>query len=240
MSGLLKGKIALVTGASRGIGRAIAWRLAQADCDVILLARSADELNTLAMEIKTAGREAIAIPTDLRDANQIQRAVENALRYFGRIDILVNNAGLWHYAPTPELDITQWDEMFDVNARSVFLTTKFVLPQMLARRSGHIVNIVSVSGLIGEVQASGYNASKWAVRGFSQSLLKEVRDRGVRVTMLHPGEVNNTNEHTARARRLLQNQDVAELVYTAVTLPPNAQLTEATLWAQADDTTLVP
>ncbi len=94
MSGLLKGKIALVTGASRGIGRAIAWRLAQADCDVILLARSADELNTLAMEIKTAGREAIAIPTDLRDANQIQRAVENALRYFGRIDILVNNAAL--------------------------------------------------------------------------------------------------------------------------------------------------
>lgn len=238
--GMLQGQIALVTGASRGIGRAIARRLARADCDVILLARSAGALNELAMEIKTEGREAMAIPTDLRDASQVERAVDKALRYFGRIDILVNNAGLWHYAPAHELPVEQWDEMFDVNTRGVFLMTKSVLPQMLARRHGHIVNIVSVSGLIGEVDASGYNAAKWAVRGFSYSLFKEVRDKGVRVTMLHPGGVNNDESRAASAKHLVQNQDVAELVYTAVTLPPNAQLSEASVWAESDDTSLLP
>ena len=238
--GALKGQIALVTGASRGIGRAIARRLASADCDVILLARSERALSELALEIKTAGREAMAIPTDLRDTAQIERAVEKALRYFGRIDILVNNAGLWHYAPAHELSIADWNEMFDVNTRAVFLTTKFVLPQMLARKRGHIVNIVSVSGLIGEGGSSGYNATKWAVRGFSQSVLKEVRDRGVRVSMIHPGGVNNDESHAAAAKKLIQNQDVAELVYTAVTMPPNAQLSEMTLWADADDSNLLP
>jgi 3-oxoacyl-[acyl-carrier protein] reductase len=240
VNGALKGHIALVTGASRGIGRAIAWRLARADCDVILLARSERALKELAAEIKTAGREAMPLPTDLRDAIQIERAVEKALRYFGRIDILVNNAGLWHYAPAHELRVEEWDEMFAVNARGVFLMTKFVLPQMLARRRGHIVNIVSVSGLIGEADASGYNASKWAVRGFSQSLFKQVRERGVRVSMIHPGGVNNDESRAVAAKTLIQNQDVAELVYTAVTLPPNAQLSELTLWAEADDTTLLP
>lgn len=240
MNGHLKGQIALVTGASRGIGRAIARRLAQADCDVILLARSQNELNELAMEIKTLGREAMAIPTDLRDAAQIEHAVAKGLGYFGRIDILINNAGLWHYAPAQELSIDAWDEMFDVNTRAVFLTTKFVLPQMLARQHGHIVNIVSVSGLIGEADAAGYNATKWAVRGFSHSLVKEVRDKGVRVTMIHPGGVNNNESKAAHAKTLIQNQDVAELAYVAVTMPPRAQFTEATVWAETDDTALLP
>lgn len=236
----LKGQIALVTGASRGIGRTIARRLAYADCDVVLLARSRDELDELALEIKTAGREAMAIPTDLRDAAQIQRAVEKALRYFGRVDVLVNNAGLWHYAPVQDLEIEQWDEMFDVNVRGSFLTTKFLLPSMLARKRGHIVNIASVSGLIGEADAAGYNATKWAIRGFSASLLKQVRDRGIRVTVINPGGVNNDEAKGARAGKLIQNADVAELVFLAVTMPPRANLSEATLWAEADGTDLIP
>jgi len=238
--GPLKGKIALVTGSSRGIGRAIAWRLAQADCDVILLARSGAALSELAMDIKTAGREAMAIPTDLRDAAQIENAVKKALTYFGRIDILVNNAGLWHYGPVQDFGIDEWDEMFDVNVRGTFLATRSVLPSMLARGSGHIVNIVSVSGLIGEAEAAGYNATKWAVRGFSQSLVKEVRDKGIRVTVINPGGVNNDNVKTARAGKLIQNEDVAELVLLAVTLPPRATLSEATVWSELDTTDLLP
>lgn len=236
----LKGQIALVTGASRGIGRAIARRLAYADCDMALLARSRDELNELAMEIKGVGREAMAIPTDLRDAGQIEQAIEKTLRYFGRIDILVNNAGLWHYGPVQDFALEDWDEMFDVNVRGAFLTTKFVLPSMLKRRRGHIVNIVSVSGLIGEAEAAGYNATKWALRGFSYSLLKQVREQGIRVTMIHPGGVNNDEAKTQRAAKLIQNQDVAELVYLAVTVPPRANLTEATLWSELDETALMP
>ncbi len=238
--GPLKGQIALVTGASRGIGRAIAWRLAVADCDVVLLARSAEELSALAMDIKTLGREAMAIPTDLRDAEQVERAIKKALDYFGRIDILVNNAGLWRYAPVQNLSLHDWDEMFEVNVRGTFLTTKFILPSMLARGSGHIVNIASVSGLIGEVEATGYNATKWAVRGFSHALVKEVRDQGIRVSVINPGAVNNTESKDADAKDDLQTEDVAELVYLAVTLPPRANLTEATLWAFSDDTASMP
>lgn len=238
--GPLKGQIALVTGASRGIGRAIARRLTRADCDVILLARSESELSELAMDIKTAGREAMAIPTDLRDAQQIERATKKALNYFGRIDLLVNNAGLWHYGEVQDFGIEEWDEMFDVNVRGTFLATKYVLPSMLARQRGHIVNIVSVSGLIGEAQAAGYNATKWAVRGFSYSLLKEVRAKGIRVTVVNPGGVNNNEASDARAARYIQNEDVAELVYLAVTMPPRANLTEATMWAELDETDLLP
>lgn len=238
--GALKGQIALVTGASRGIGRAIAWRLARADCDLILLARSGNELGELALEIKTAGREAMAITTDLRDAAQVERAVNKALGYFGRIDLLINNAGLWHYAAVQDMGIAEWDEMFDVNVRGSFLTTKFVLPSMIERGRGHIVNIVSVSGLIGEAQAAGYNATKWAMRGFSQSLLKEVRDKGLRVTVINPGGVNNEESKHARAAKLIQTEDVAELVYLAVTIPARANLTEATIWSELDETDLLP
>lgn len=240
MSGPLKGQIAIVTGASRGIGRAIAWRLASADVDVALLARSRDELSGLAMEIKTAGREAMALPTDLRQPEQIQRAVDKALAYFGRIDILVNNAGLWHYAPVHELPLDEWDEMFEVNVRGTFLATRAVLPSMLARKRGHIVNIVSVSGLIGEPEAAGYNATKWAVRGFSQSLAKEVRGQGIRVSMVNPGGVNNDEAKGARAQKLIQNQDVADVVLLALTLPPHVTLSDATLWSDQDETALLP
>jgi 3-oxoacyl-[acyl-carrier protein] reductase len=165
--------------------------------------------------------------------------VTRALNYFGRIDILVNNAGLWRYAPLQDLALAEWDEMFEVNIRGTFLVTRAVLPSMLARSKGHIVNIASVSGMIGEPQATGYNATKWAMRGFSQSLAKEVRDKGVRVTVINPGGVNNSESGHARASRLIQNEDVAELVYVAVTLPPRAQMSEATVWAESDGTDLL-
>jgi 3-oxoacyl-[acyl-carrier protein] reductase len=192
------------------------------------------------MEIKTAGREAMAIPTDLKDAPQIERAINKALAYFGRIDLLINNAGLWHYAPVHQLELADWDEMFNVNVRGLFVTTKCVLPSMLARGRGHIVNIASVSGLIGEADAAAYNATKWAVRGFSQSLLKEVRDKGIRISIVNPGGVNNAENRSAGYAKYIQNEDVAELVYLAVTLPPRANLTEATIWAELDDTDSIP
>jgi NADP-dependent 3-hydroxy acid dehydrogenase YdfG len=231
----LKGQIALVTGASHGIGRATAWRLAGAECDLVLLAQSEEELRSLAWEIKTAGREALPLVVDLRDEEQVQRALAQALAYFGRIDILVNNAGLWRYALVQDMSVGDWDEMFDVNLRGTFLCCKSLLPSMLARRRGHIVNIGSVSGLVGETEGSGYCATKWGLRGFTRSLLQEVGPKGIRVTLIEPGEVNNPGDTSPEAQAVIQNEDIADLVIAAVTLPERATLTEAVVWPSAEE-----
>ncbi len=231
----LKGQIALVTGASRGIGHAIAWRLAQAECDLVLVARSHEEISALAWEIKTAGREAMPIVADLRDETQIRAAAKKALDYFGRVDILVNNAGLWRYALVQDLTLEAWDEMFDVNLRGAFLCTKYLLPSMLERRSGHIVNIASVSGMIGEEEGAGYCATKWGLRGFSESLYKEVGPKGIRVTVIDPGTVNNDGGTSAQDQALIQNEDVADLVYAAVTMPKRTTVYEAVVWPTTEE-----
>lgn len=231
----LKGQIALVTGASRGIGRATAWRLAGAECDLALLARSEEELRSLAWEIKTAGREALPLVADLREEEQVQGALAQALAYFGRIDILVNNAGLWRYALVQDMSIDDWDEMFDVNLRGTFLCCKHILPSMLARRRGHIVNIGSVSGLVGETEGSGYCATKWGLRGFTRSLYQEVGPKGIRVTLIAPGEVNNPGDTSPEAQAVIQTEDIADLVIAAVTLPERATLTEAVVWPSAEE-----
>ncbi len=231
----LKGQIAFVTGASRGIGRAIAWRFAQAECDLVLVARSQEEISGLAWEIKTAGREAMPVVADLRAEAQIRAAIQKALDYFGRVDILINNAGLWRYALVQDLTLEAWDEMFDVNLRGAFLCTKYLLPSMLERGRGHIVNIASVSGLIGEVEGAGYCATKWGLRGFSESLYKEVGPKGIRVTVIDTGTVNNEENTSTEDQVLIQNQDVADLVYAAVTIPKRTTVYEAVLWPTAEE-----
>ncbi len=231
----LKGQIAFITGASRGIGRALAWRLAQAECDTVLVARSPEDLSSLANEIKMIGREAMPIVADLRDEKQIRAAVKKTLDYFGRVDILVNNAGLWRYALVQDLALSDWDEMFEVNLRGAFVCTQALLPSMLERGRGHIVNIASISGLIGETEGAGYCATKWGLRGFSQSLYKEVGPRGIRVTCIDPGGVNNERGMSAEERALIQNEDIAEVVYTALALPARTTLYEAVLWNTSDE-----
>jgi NADP-dependent 3-hydroxy acid dehydrogenase YdfG len=225
----LKGQIAVVTGASRGIGRAIAWRLAQAECDLALVARSDAELRELASDIKAAGREALSLVCDLREESQVRVVMKHVLDYFGRVDILVNNAGLWHYAPVTELTLEQWDEMFDVNLRGAFLCTKYLLPGMIARKRGHIINIGSVSGLEAEEEGAGYCATKYGLRGFTQVLEREVASQGIRVTLVNPGAVNNSLSKQADAQGDIQVQDVAEVVLHALTLPRRLNLSDATM-----------
>jgi NADP-dependent 3-hydroxy acid dehydrogenase YdfG len=209
--------------------------LAQAGCNLVLLARSNEGLTSLAQEVKAAGCEAIPMAVDLRQEEQIRAAAEKASDYFGRVDILINNAGLWRYALVQDLSLGDWDEMFDVNLRGVFLCTKYLLPSMLAHGRGHIVNIASVSGLIGEVEGAGYCATKWGLRGFSQSLYKEVGSKGIRVTVIGPGGVNNAEGKDAEDRALIQNEDIADLVYAALTMPARTTLYEAVLWPTAEE-----
>jgi 3-oxoacyl-[acyl-carrier protein] reductase len=234
----LQGKRALVTGASRGIGRAIALRFARAGADVLIAARSRDELQELAGEISAMGQRCLVVPTDLRDPASIMALVGEAHNQFEGIDILVNNAGVGAWAPIGELTLAQYDEIFDVNMRAVFLLTQALLPAMTERGSGHIVNIASTSSRWAYPEGTIYCASKFALLGFNEALAKELRTTGVRVTAVCPGQVNTYLGGGGPAEwdaEMLNGEDVAELALHAVTLPPHAIVTELVVWPRGEE-----
>ena len=233
----LADRIVLVTGASRGIGRAIALRFARAGADLVLTARTTQDLHALAAEIGALGRQCLVAPADLRKPSMVQSLARQALEYFGQVDILVNNAGVGYWAPVTEQTIEEYDEMFDVNMRAVFLLTQAMLPQMIDRGSGHVVNIASTSSRWTYPEGTLYCASKFAVLGFNEALAKELRTTGVRVTAVCPGQVNTylggSGPHTWEDG-MLSGEDVAELALQAVSLPPHAIVTEMVVWPRAE------
>lgn len=233
-----QGKRVLVTGASRGIGRAIALRFASAGADVIVAARNRHELQDLAEEITSKGRRCLVVPTDLRDPSSIANLAQQVGGEFQGLDILVNNAGVGAWAPLEELTLEQYDEMFDVNMRAVFLLTQAVLPLMREQGSGHIVNIASTSSRWTYPEGTVYCASKFAVLGFSEALAKELRSEGVRVTAVCPGQVNTYlggSNPTDWSEEMLTGEDVAESVLCAVSLPPRAIVTELVVWPRGEE-----
>ncbi len=186
----LAGKVAIVTGAGRGIGRSIALALGARGATVVVAARTQAQIDDTAAAIRSAGARAAAVRTDVRDAGQVAGLARAASEEFGRIDILVNNAGLGHFARVEQLGQAEFDEMWAVNVRGVFLLTKAVLPAMIAQRSGDIVNIASLAGRNSFIGGAGYSATKWALIGFARSLLLEVREQNIRVITLCPGSVD--------------------------------------------------
>lgn len=185
----LEGKIAFVTGAGRGIGRACALELAKAGARVVLAARTEPEINRVAGEIEAMGREALALVVDLRDPSSLEEAFAKAIGRFAAVDILVNNAGIARSAPFQRWTDEMWMEVFEVNVHSVFRCTRAVLPGMLERGWGRVINIASVAGKGGAAYISGYAASKHAVLGMTKALAVEVADRGVTVNAICPGYV---------------------------------------------------
>jgi NAD(P)-dependent dehydrogenase (short-subunit alcohol dehydrogenase family) len=180
-----------VTGAAKGMGRAISLRLAGEGADLVLAAREAPPLEAVAREVTAQGRQALVVPTDVRDEPQVARLVEAALARFGRIDALVNCAGTTGPVETPvhEIRVEDWDEVLAVNLRGTFLPTKHVVPVMLRQGRGKIVNIAGTSGLRGYKLRAAYSASKWAVRGFTRTVALEVGPRGINVNCVAPGIV---------------------------------------------------
>jgi NADP-dependent 3-hydroxy acid dehydrogenase YdfG len=234
----LDDKVVLVTGASRGIGRALARRFARAGADLVIAARNREDLQGLGAEIEAMGQRYLVAPTDLRDPAAIQELARQALDHFGRVDILINNAGIGFWAPVTELTLDQYDEMFDVNMRAVFLLTQALLPPMIERGNGHIVNIASTSSRWTYPDGTLYCASKFAVLGFNEALAKELRTTGVRVTAVCPGQVNTYlggSGPDTWEENMLSGEDVAELAFQAVTLPPHAIVTEMVVWPRAED-----
>lgn len=187
----LKGRVALITGGSRGIGRATAILFAKANADVAITYRSNDSAANLVIEeIKNMGRKAIALKGDVSKSSDVKMIVKEVLDYFGKIDILVNNAGIWTYGAIGEMPEEIWDETMNVNLKGVYLITNEVVPIMKKQRWGRIINISSTAGQRGEAFHSHYAASKGAIIAFTKSLAVELAKFNILVNCVAPGWVN--------------------------------------------------
>jgi 3-oxoacyl-[acyl-carrier protein] reductase len=224
--GELKGTVALVTGAARGIGRAIALKLADAGSRVALndLSGEAVLLGEAAEEIAARGGRARAVPGNVCSSAEMKTAVDSILADWGKIDILVNNAGITSLKPLLRITEEQWDQLLQINLKGAFLCSKLVLPGMIANRGGRIINIASVAGILGSMGRVDYAASKGGLIAFSRSLAVEVGSRNITVNAVAPGfiETRLTHDLPEEAKRAVLErttlkkagtpEDVAELV----------------------------
>ena len=235
----LSGRVALVTGASSGIGEATARALAAAGANVAITARRGERLSMLAEEIKKTGGRVLKIAADLVVEEENRRIVIETEARFGRLDILVNNAGVMLLAPIEGAAGADWRRMLDLNVMAPMLSTQAALPIMRARGGGHIVNIASTAGRIANPNVSGYSASKFGIVAFSESLRREVYKENIRVTVIEPGVVaTELRDHIphpatkqavdawAESLRQLQPEDVAKAVLFAVSQPDHVNINE--------------
>lgn len=196
MTGVLEGRIALVTGASRGIGRAIALAFAREGADVAInYASQADRANPeaaegVAREVELLGRRSVVVEADVALEASVRSMVDRVCAEFGRVDILVNNAGFVTLSPVETMEVDMWDQMIATHLRGTFLVTRMVLPGMLDRGYGRIINVASQIGQIGRPRFAHYSAAKAGIIGFTKSLAREVGTRGVLVNCIAPGPIN--------------------------------------------------
>ncbi|PEN08485.1 NAD-binding protein [Longimonas halophila] len=227
----LTNAVALVTGASSGLGQEISVQLIEAGVQVFGLARSTERLQALH---DTYGDAFIPCTADVRDQDAIDAVFETIQEEAGRLDILINNAGLGRFGPIDEMAVEDWDVQHDTNLRGLYLCTRAAVPMMRAQNEdkgfgGHIVNIASIAGLIGNPNISAYNASKFGVRGFSQALMKEVRGAGIRVSCLYPGSIETDFFERAGADMTdnpLRAEDVAATAMHVLKAPENHLISE--------------
>jgi len=222
---------ALVTGATEGIGRATALALGRAGYRVGICSRWIEKVEATLAELRAQGVTAAGAAADVADPDQVRHLVDQVRGALGEIDVLVNNAGVLIARPIDELTLEDWDVTMATNLRSLYLTTRLVLPGMRARRRGTIVNIASLAGRNGFVGGSAYSASKHAVLGFSRSLMLEVRKENVRVIAVCPGSVaTGMLRDQAMLKpdpdRILRPEDVAASILHALTLPAGALVSE--------------
>lgn len=223
-------RVVLVTGASSGIGRATAIALADEGARVAVAARSTGKLAALADEIETTGGEALVCTTDVTDGEQVGAAVDATRDAFGGLDVLVNSAGVGHWGRegVADGDLEAWRTEIAVNLVGVMNATKCAATVMLEQGSGHLVNVSSLSGQFPTPDFPGYAASKWGLTGFTQSVLYDLRDAGIRVTLVEPGEVDTPMqpEEAREAGKFLAPEDVADAIRYAVTRPARVMVSE--------------
>jgi NADP-dependent 3-hydroxy acid dehydrogenase YdfG len=242
--GKLDGTVALVTGASSGIGEATARELAAQGAAVALVARRADRLRELASEIDAGGGSALAIEADVGERDQAESAVAEAVSKLGRLDVLVNNAGVMLLGPIVDAPVEEWERMIEVNVLGLLYTARAALPHLLDAAAGEprqvadLVNISSVAGRVARKGSGVYNATKHAVGAFSESLRQEVTGRQVRVSLVEPGavatELQSHNRDEIRAQiekrfegqEILEASDIADAIGYVVSRPARVAINE--------------
>lgn len=226
----LNGKVALITGANRGIGHAIAHRLGALGASLGISARDRNRLDAVARELQSSTKLA-AIPTDLTRTEEIAALVSKTEQALGPVDILINNAGVGTFSPIQDASESDWDAMLDTNLKAVFLLTKAVAPGMIRRRSGHIVNIASLAGKNAFAGGAIYCASKWGLLGLTQCAAEDLRAYGIRVSAICPGSV--ATEFSPHGKKdpdkMLQPDDVAHAVEMILTQAPQSFISEISL-----------
>lgn len=219
MSDNIEGKIVVITGASSGLGEATARLLSTQGASVVLGARRADRLNSLADELTGAGGKALAITTDVTQREEVKQLVDAAVQAYGRVDVMINNAGLMPQSLLERLKIDEWDRMIDVNIKGVLYGVAAVLPYMKAQKSGHIINVSSVAGHKVRAGTAVYAATKTAVRVISEGLRQEVKPYNIRTTVISPGAV------ATELPESVTDPDVAERIhkfYAEIAIPADS------------------
>jgi NADP-dependent 3-hydroxy acid dehydrogenase YdfG len=242
MAQRLDGKVAIITGASSGIGEATALALAAEGAKVVLAARRVERLEQLEKQITSGGGQALSISTDVAEEAQVNEMVQQAKEHFGSVDILVNNAGVMLTGPVEGANTSDWRRMIDIDLLGLMYATHAVIPVMKAQGSGHVVNIASVSGRITSANFAVYNATKFGVVAFSDALRKEVYKDKIRVTVIEPGAVATeltrqiTNQESKeqveglyQSVTPLESEDIAGAIIYAVTQPPRVNVNEILL-----------
>jgi 3-oxoacyl-[acyl-carrier protein] reductase len=224
----LAGKVALVTGASRGIGFAIARRLGQMSARVAICARDQAKLDQAASILREEKIEALGVRTDVARDDEISALVQKTREEFGPIDILVNNAGIGLFGPFHEFGEGDWSRVIDTNLKSVFLASRAVAPEMIRRQTGHIINISSLAGKSAFAGGAIYCASKWGLLGLTGSMAEDLRAYGIRVSAICPGSVaTDFAGHGGKdPSKLLQPDDIAHAVAALVTQGPGSFISE--------------
>ncbi len=213
-------QVAVVTGAGRGIGRAVALRLAERGCDVALLARTVEEIEAVGAEIVALGRRAVSLRCDVSNAGEMARATERILRDLGVPRVVVANAGVVRRALVVDMSEEDWDHVIDVNLKGTFLTARALLPSMLPRRQGRFVAVASISATLGTPRHAAYCAAKWGIVGFVKTLAEELRGHGMQAMSVLPGTVDTVMLRGGDFKAQMSPNEVAGLVaYAALDAP---------------------
>ncbi len=233
----LKNKKAIITGGGRGLGKATALAFAKEGIDVAITGRNEKVLKETVSEIKALGVNAIYAVFDVGDYEEVKKSIKGIIEELGTIDILVNNAGIAAFGSFNDMPVEEWSAIIQTNVMGMYYVTKEVLPHLLAKNEGDIINVSSTAGLGGNANVSAYSTSKFAVIGMSESLMKEVRKNNIRVCTLTPSTIASdmTIELGIADKdsedRVLQPEDFAELVVAGLKLPRRAMLKSAALWS---------